>query len=265
MVPALPKADATYIYWPTFTLSMQDRQMISSGKLAQEPLRVTGQIGYMTPTTQLIALQKAPPLSTRTLSQVSVTRQAPLPAYAGGYTGVPTPRPSQPTTGQVVRSTAPTSQSRPSSQPQYTGPIGPAGQRQVQMQVARSSGAAHVGGTSAITPSSLTPDEIRSKRSASIWSLVMTLLSIGLFFVQFMVKGSESSITLNQSTTAYQNSIGTVVVFYFILGIVGLITGIVSIAKQGLPSAIKTRGTWSIALTVIFMLIELFMLTWLFS
>lgn len=133
------------------------------------------------------------------------------------------------------------------------------------MQVARSSGAAHVGGTSAITPSSLTPDEIRSKRSASIWSLVMTLLSIGLFFVQFMVKGSESSITLNQSTTAYQNSIGTVVVFYFILGIIGLITGIVSIAKQGLPSAIKTRGTWSIALTVIFMLIELFMLTWLFS
>lgn len=265
MVPALPKADATYIYWPTFTLSMQDRQMISGGKLAQEPLRVTGQIGYMTPTTQLSALQKAPPLSTRTLSQVSVTRQEPLPAYAGGYTGVPTPRPSQATAGQVVRSTAPAAQSRPSSQQQYTGPIGPAGQRQVQMQVARSSGAAQVGGAPASAPGSLTPAQIAGKRSASIWALVTTLLSIGLFFVQFSVKGSESSIVLNQSTTAYQNSIGTVVVFYFILGIIGLITGIVSIAKQGLPSAIKTRGTWSIALTVIFMLIELFMLTWLFS
>src|SRR5579872_522946 len=118
MVVALPKPDATYIYWPTFTLSMQDRQMISGGKLTQEPLHTTGQIGYMTPTSQLPILQKAPPLSTRSLSQVTVSRQAPMPAYAQGYTGVLTPRSSQPSTGQVVRSTSPAGQSRSSSQPQ---------------------------------------------------------------------------------------------------------------------------------------------------
>lgn len=263
MVPALPKADLTYIYWPTFTLSMQDRQMISGGKLAQEPLRVTGQIGYMTPTTQLSALQKAPPLSTRTLSQVSVTRQAPLPAYTGGYAAVPTPRPSQPTTGQVVRSTAPASQSRPSSQSQPTGAFARQGQQ--QMQVARSSGATHVGGTSASAPGSLTPAQLASKRSASIWSLVMTLLSIGLFFVQFIVKGNEANTISSAGSQSYQNGTSTIVVFYFILGIIGLITGIVSVSAKGLPSDTKTRGAWSIALAVICMLIEVFILAWLFG
>lgn len=264
MVPALPKPDATYIYWPTFTLSMQDRQLISGGKLAQEPLRTTGQIGYMTPTSQLPVLQKTPPLSTRSLSQVTVTRQAPMPAYAQGYTGVLTPRPSQPGTGQVVRSTTPASQSRPSSQPQYTGPIGPAGQRQVQMPQ-RTFNPTSVGARPASAPTGPTPVEIRSKRSASIWALVTTLLSIVLFLIQFIVKNNEYSITSNQGSGPYQNDMGTVVTFFFILGLIGLITGIVSIAGQGLPSDTKTRGNWSIALTIIFMVIEIFLLAWLFS
>ncbi|HUZ04806.1 MAG TPA: hypothetical protein VMU62_05575, partial [Acidobacteriaceae bacterium] len=261
MVPALPKPDATYIYWPTFTLSMLDRQMISGGKLAQEPLRTTGQIGYMTPTSQLPILQKTPPLSTRSLSQVTVTRQAPMSAYAQGYTGVLTPRPSQPGTGQVVRSTTPASQSRSSSQPQFTGAIPRAGQQ--QMQVARSSSAAHAGGSPA--PGNLTPTQLGSKRSTSIWALVTSLLSIFAFVIQLIIKSSEYSINVNQGNGAYQNDMGTIVTFFFILGLIGLITGIVSVAGQGLPSDTKTRGNWSIALTIIFMVFEICMLAWLFN
>ncbi len=256
MVPTLPKPDGAYIYWPTFTLSIQDRQMISGGRLSQEPLRTTGQIGYITPTSQLPILQKAPPISTRPLSQVSVTRQAPMQGYAQGYTGVLTPRPSQPTAGQVVRSTAPAAQSQP--QPQLTGAIARPGQ--AQMQVARSSGAAHAGGAPAGAPGNLTLIQLASKRTASIWALTTTILSLGLFVVQFIVKGSETSIIDSQSFQSYQNWIGTVIVFFFILGIIGLITGIVAVSAQGLPSATKIRGNWAIVLTVVFMLIEIFLI-----
>jgi len=260
MVPALPKPDATYIYWPTFTLSMQDRQLISGGKLAQEPLRTTGQIGYMTPTSQLPILQKTPPLSTRSLSQVTVTRQAPMPSYAQGYTGVLTPRPSQPGTGQVVRSTTPASQSRSSSQPQFTSAIPRAGQQ--QMQVARSSGAAHAGGTSAPAPGNLTPTQFASKRRASIGALTMSIYCLIAFVVGLSIKGSEAQFVSN---TTYTSAMYWTVAIFYITGVIGLITGIVSVSAQGLPSDTKTRGNWSIALTIIFMVIEIFMLAWLFN
>jgi serine/threonine protein kinase len=262
LVPALPKPDATYIYWPTFTLTMQDRQMISSGKLPQDSLRVTGQVGYMTPTSQLPVLQKQPPLSTRALSQVTVTRQAPLPGYTQGYTGVLTPRPSQPTTGQVVRSTAPSGQT--SSQSRATGAIQHPGQQQ-QMQRVRTTNPAPVGARPTGTPGGLTPAQLASKRSASIWALTTTLLSMGLFFIQFIVKGNEANTISGQGFSSYQSGIAAVVVFFYILGIIGLITGIVSVARPGIPPETKSRGNWSIALTIIFMVVEVAMLAWLFS
>jgi serine/threonine protein kinase len=263
LVPALPKPDATYIYWPTFALTMQDRQMISSGKLPQDSLRVTGQVGYMTPTSQLPVLQKQPLLSTRTLSQVTVTRQAPLPGYGQGYTGVLTPRPSQPTTGQVVRSSAPSGQ--PSSQPRSTGAIQRPGQQQMQMPVARTTGVAGTSRAPASAPGSLTPAQLASKRSASIWALTTTLLSMGLFFIQFIVKGNEANTISGQGFSSYQSGIAAVVVFFYILGIIGLITGIVSVARPGIPSDTRSRGNWSIALTIIFMVVEVAMFAWLFS
>jgi len=47
MVPVLPKPDGAYIYWPTFTLSIQERQMISGGRRSQGPLRTMGITGLI--------------------------------------------------------------------------------------------------------------------------------------------------------------------------------------------------------------------------
>lgn len=255
-VTALPRPDSTYIYWPTFTLSIQERQLISSGKLLQEPLRTTGQF-YSTPSVPLAASPSKPPIPTRPISQVVVSRALATPAL-GNIALASGTRSVYPVSGSIVRTTS------TAGQPQSTSaarPISTAG-AQPHMQVARTTGGAPPvpARQTSTSQGSLSYGEIERKRKASIWALVCALLSIGVLIIGFITVGSKSSFysnCYNNCTGNYQASLGWESFFVYALALTGLIRGIVAIAKAGVPDATKNRGVWAIVLAILVMLVAL--------
>lgn len=259
-VTALPRPDATYVYWPTFSLPIPDRQRISSGQMMQEPLRTTGSF-YQSPVSQITAQATKPPIITRSISNVSIKRSTPVAGYAQGYSGIQqAARPAQSATGPVVlRTTMPGAQSLP----QPSGGMQRVGAAQTQMQVARSTSATPpVSSRSPATgaPGSLSYAELASKRSASIWSLTTTLLSILVLFIGFITIGSKQSFLDNGNFTGYQQTLGWESFFVYLLATIGLITGIVAVAKQGIPNDTRTRANWGLALSIIVMVVAIALL-----
>lgn len=246
-VPALPKPSAAHISWPTFSLSLSDRQAIGGGAIPQEQLTTTGPIAQTQPgplpATGTQPLVKVPPVFFQQPAKSSVYLN--IPAGTSSTTGIIR------TTGAITPVKTPVSATGASSKPTSGS----------SMQIVRSSGPGTPPKTTSTTPSKTTSTTTTQQdgRGLSRAALIIAVISAVAIFPTLSIMSSSPSIT-HESTI---NGDATVI---FIGAIIAFIMGCVAIARGNRAGIGASKaGGWSVALSVIITIIEIICVAYLYS
>ncbi|HLJ32805.1 MAG TPA: serine/threonine-protein kinase, partial [Ktedonobacteraceae bacterium] len=252
-VPALPRPSTAHISWPTFSLTLSDRQAIGSGTMPQERLTITGQIAQTQPgplpvtSTQPLATVpldffQQPSKSSVVLNVVNTSASVANAVNAASTTG-------------IVRSTGAMA---PVNSASGSGAAGSKPGSGSGMQIVRSSGP----GTPAKTTTGATSTSTSTSddgRKLGVAALVITLLSS-------IAISPNVSVLANHSFTTHQGALNAYAALFFIGEIVAFIMGCVAVAKGSRTgSGASKAGGWSIALSIIVITVEIIFLAVLYS
>ena len=252
-VPALPRPSTAHISWPTFSLTLSDRQAIGSGTMPQERLTITGQIAQTQPGplpvtgTQPLATVpldffQQPSKSSVVLNVVNTSASVANAVNAASTTG-------------IVRSTGAMA---PVNSASGSGAAGSKPGSGSGMQIVRSSGP----GTPAKTTTGATSTSTSTSddgRKLGVAALVITLLSS-------IAISPNVSVLANHSFTTHQGALNAYAALFFIGEIVAFIMGCVAVAKGSRTgSGASKAGGWSIALSIIVITVEIIFLAVLYS
>jgi serine/threonine protein kinase len=246
-VPALPKPSTAHISWPTFSLSLSDRQAIGGGAIPQEQLTTTGPIVQSQPGP--LPVSGTQPLVTVPLvffqQPAKPSVHLNIAASASNATGIIR------TTGAIAPVKTPVSAAGASSKPASGS----------GMQIVRSSGP----GTPPKTTSATAPGTTASSttqqdgRSLSRAALIIAVISTVAIFPTLSIMSSSPSIIHESSINGDATIIFIGAIAAFIMGCVGIGRG----NRAGIGTS--KAGGWSIALSVIITIIEIVCLAYLYS
>ena len=248
-VPALPRPSTTHISWPTFSLSLSDRQAIGDGTMPQERLTVTGQITQSQPgplpVTGTQPLVTVPLTFFKQPSRPSVIINIPVgAANAGSTTG-------------IVRTTGAMSPVKSASGPGTSGSRANSGSA---MQIVRSSGSGTppAKSTASKTPatSSTTNDDGRKLGVAALIIALLTSIAIS----------PNLYVMANRPFYTHESALNGYATLFFIGEIAAFIMGCVAIAKGNSAGIGASKpGGWSITISLIIVLVEIILLAVLYS
>jgi serine/threonine protein kinase len=211
-LPALPKADVSEFWWPTFFVPVEEREAICSGMLPQEQLGITGQL--LPVTSPLLPLPVSNTVSqptTRTLRDIQI-QQAPV---RNLRTGNPSPAPTQGRQPIIART------SRTTSAPATSMPAVPS--------------------TPQITRSSTPPPAPPSTSLTTAWAGISFTMSI----ISAILLGSTFATGLISLTITWMTGVALG------LAALAFLIGILTVQKSKALSAAKRLGGSSIVLSVI--------------
>lgn len=246
-VPALPKPSTAHISWPTFSLSLSDRQAIGGGEIPQERLTTTGPIAQTQPgplpVTGTQPLVTVPLVFFKQPAKPSVHLN--IPASTSSTTGIIR------ATGAMNPVKTPVSAIGASSKPTSGS----------SMQIVRSSGPGTPSKTTSATPSKTTPTTTTQPdgRSLSRAALIIALISTVAIFPTLSIMSSSPSITHESTINGDATVIFIGALIAFIMGCVGIGRG----NRAGIGAS--KAGGWSVALSVIITFVEIACLIYLYN
>jgi serine/threonine protein kinase len=228
-VPALPRPSVSRISWPTFSISLDERRAISSGKLSQEPLITTGQVLLTPPGPLPVVMVPSPPVT----FQVPLLQQGaarPTINISPTLAISPIQAIEKPSSGGIIRSTEPISMVQ-------VGAGQPVATSSSNMTIIRSSGSSS---TSLTTPSSTI---LAQAKRLSVTSLIIACLSVIPLITAFAVAAIPRIVDWEPWT------IFTIVILAFLLGVA-------AIRKNRVVNNPNKLAGWGISLSVLVALAE---------
>ena len=249
-VPALPRPSTAHISWPTFSLSLSERQAIGNGNVPQERLTISGQIAKTQP--GLLPVTGTQPLVTVPLV---FFQQPPKPSVVIDLANTP---PKVASTSGIVRTTGAMTPVKSSSAGTKSSSGG-------GMQIVRSSGTsgssgANVPAKTTSKPAAASPSTTQEDgRKLSKAALVIAFISVVAIL-------PTTSIVSSPPFHTYPSTINGDAAVIFIGAFIAFIMGCVGNARGNRAGIGASRAAgWSIALSVIITIVEIVLLVVLYS